>query len=157
VAHPLFGEFPNPPDNRLTNDQRLSSPVLLNKAKPSMLSQVPVLAEKPIRPKMGLDRPCTILRSWILTLYPATKSQPSRFNQSQYTQQLELDIGASTGYPLDQFATVMHKARLNQRSVGGLEDARKGAEAGICGRSLITRRSLVRVQPPLPQGKTEAI
>jgi len=71
-------------------------------------------------------------------------------------QQADLDIGASRGYPFDQFAIAIHQACLNQRSVGNLESEKKDAEAGTCGRSLITRRSLVRVQPPLPQAKTEA-
>jgi hypothetical protein len=64
-------------------------------------------------------------------------------------QQLELDISASEGYSFDQFAIVIHQARFDQGSVGILEGARKGAEAGTCGRTLITRRTLVRVQAPL--------
>jgi len=66
-------------------------------------------------------------------------------------QQLELDIGASRGYPFDQFAIVIHQARCNRRSVGDLKGEKKGAEAATCRRGLITRRSLVRVQPPLPE------
>ena len=70
--------------------------------------------------------------------------------EEKQNQQLELDTGASRGYRFDHLAIVIHQARFDQRSVGSLKSAIKGAEAGTCGRSLITRRSLVRVQPPLP-------
>jgi hypothetical protein len=49
-------------------------------------------------------------------------------------RQLELDIGASRGYPFHQFAIVIRQARFNQRSVDSLNSAKKGVEAGTCGR-----------------------
>jgi hypothetical protein len=71
------------------------------------------------------------------------------------TQQLsirsDLDFDGSRGYAFVEFAIVIHQARFNQRSVGSLESAKRRAEAGTCGRSLITRRSLD--SPGLRQGR----
>ena len=80
-----------------------------------------------------------------------------RIQTGNPNQETILDMGASKGYSFCQFAIVIYQARFNQRSVGSLEGAKRGAEAGTCGRSLITRRSLVRVQPPLPITRIEAI
>ena len=41
------------------------------------LAPLPVLAENPVRPKIGLDWACTTLPSWIVTVYLRINWQPS--------------------------------------------------------------------------------
>ena len=49
----------------------------------SQILGLAALAKNPIRPKMGLDWTCTMLLSWMLTVYLGINSRPSRFNQSR--------------------------------------------------------------------------